>query len=86
MPPARPIAIHPHNPAVMFVGTQRGVYRLDRVPPTEVGDERDAPRLCIGTSLLCLWAEQTRYMAFRTSYADAGLARADALCQVTAAH
>ena len=26
-PQARPIAIHPHNPDVMFVGTQRGVYR-----------------------------------------------------------
>jgi photosystem II stability/assembly factor-like uncharacterized protein len=27
MPQARPIAIHPHHPEVMFVGTQRGVYR-----------------------------------------------------------
>lgn len=26
-PQARAIAIHPHNPNVMFVGTQRGVYR-----------------------------------------------------------
>ena len=26
-PQARPIAIHPHNPDVLFVGTQRGVYR-----------------------------------------------------------
>src|SRR5262245_36099756 len=27
MPQARPIAIHPHHPEVLFVGTQRGVYR-----------------------------------------------------------
>ena len=27
MPQARPIVIHPHHPEVLFVGTQRGVYR-----------------------------------------------------------
>jgi len=27
MPQARPIAIHPENPDIVFVGTQRGVYR-----------------------------------------------------------
>jgi photosystem II stability/assembly factor-like uncharacterized protein len=27
MPQVRPIAIHPHHPEVLFVGTQRGVYR-----------------------------------------------------------
>jgi photosystem II stability/assembly factor-like uncharacterized protein len=31
MPQARPIVIHPRNPDIVFVGTQRGVYRsLDR--------------------------------------------------------
>ena len=27
MPQVRPIAIHPQHPEVLFVGTQRGVYR-----------------------------------------------------------
>ena len=27
MPQARPIAVHPDNPEVLFVGTQRGIYR-----------------------------------------------------------